>query len=105
MADDYVQIALPGRPHPRRGYLLAEVRPDGPLPLLQLYDSFEFLVAVKRHTDGRVEWEEVWKSDDPCDGRCLPITPRPEEVIRDELWRFFDGDPRAEAFLRDSPLR
>jgi hypothetical protein len=85
--------------------LLEQIQPEGALPLLQIYDSFEFLVAVRRHPDGRVEWAEVWKSDDPCDGRCLPITPRPEEEIRDELRRFFDGDPRAEPLLRDLRLR
>ena len=80
-------------------------RRDRFLPLLQIYDSFEYLLALKRHQDGRIEQEEVWVSDDPCDGRCLPVNPRSEEEIRDDLRRFFADDPRAETFVRESPLR
>jgi hypothetical protein len=105
MTGDYVNIDLPGEAHPRRGRLLAEVRPRGSLPQLQIYDSFEYLLALKRHPDGGIEHEEIWRSDDPCDGRCLPVTARPEEEIRNDLRRFFAGDPRAEAFVGDAPLR
>ena len=105
MTGDYVNLDLPGESFSRRGRLLAQARPHGPLPLLQIYDSFEYLLALKRHQDGRVEHEEIWVSDAPCAGRCLPVTPRSDEEIRSDLRRFFGEDPRAEALVRDARLR
>lgn len=104
MTGDYVDIHLPGESWTRRGRLLAEARPDGSLPLLQIYFSFEYLLALKRHGDGRIEHEEVWRSDDQCDGKCMPVTPRTEEEIREDLRLFFAGDPRAQAFVREASL-
>ena len=105
MKSDFVDIQLPGESHPRRGRLLAEAPPDGSLPGLQIYDSFEYLLALKRHPDGRIEHEQVWTSDDAFDGKCQPVTPRTEEEMREDLRLFFAGDPRADAFVRDAPLR
>jgi hypothetical protein len=73
---DYVDIDIPGESWTRRGRLLAEAEPLGPLPLLQVYDSFEYLLALKRHRDGRIEHAEIWVSDDRCDGKFQPVTPR-----------------------------
>ena len=105
MTGDYVDIQLPGESWTRRGRLLAEARPGGSLPGLQIYYSFEYLLAIKRHGDGRIEHEVVWTSDDAFDGKCQPVTPRTEEEMREDLRLFFAGDPRGEAFIREAPLR
>lgn len=105
MTDAYVEIDLPGRPHALRGRLLAEVPADGALPLLRIYDCFEFLLALKRHGNGAVEHDRIWISDDRFDGRCLPVNPLPEDAIRADLHRFFGDDPRADILVRDTPLR
>ncbi|HEX8655277.1 MAG TPA: hypothetical protein VF693_08660 [Allosphingosinicella sp.] len=105
MTDARVNIHLPGQPHPLSGRLLAQVEAEGALPLLQLYDCGEYLLAVKRLADQRVEHERIWISDDQFDGRCHPVHPLPEDEVRDQLRRFFGDDPRAPALIRDAPLR
>lgn len=66
MTNDFVDVHLPGESWHRRGRLLAETQPHETLPLLQIYDSFEYLLALKRHRDGRIDHAEVWRSDDPA---------------------------------------
>jgi len=101
----YVEIDLPGDSHPRTGYLLAQAGQDGSLPPLQIYDSIEYLLALKRHRDGTIEHAVVWVTDDAFDGRCLPVTRRSDTEIRADLRRFLGDDPRADALVRESPLR
>jgi hypothetical protein len=105
MIDAYVRIDLPDQLHAPRGRLLAEIPAEGALPLLQIYDCFEYLLALKRHRNGGVEHERIWVSDDRFDGRCLPVNPLPEDEIRGQLRRFFGDDPRAPVMVRESPLR
>ena len=105
MTDGYVKIDLPGEAYPPTGRLLAEAQPVGSLPLLQIFDCVEYLIALKRHRDGRVEHDRIWISDDQFDGRCQPVSPLPEREIRDDLRRFFAGDPRADALVRETALR
>ncbi len=105
MNDVRVDVHLPGESHPRRGRLLAEAQADGSLPSLQIYDSLEYLIALKRHRDGRIEHEIVWITDDRFDGRCQPVNRLPEEDIRDDLRRFFADDPRTDELLGDLRLR
>ena len=102
MSDGYVDIQIPGEAFARRGRLLAEAEASGPLPLLQVYDSFEYLLVAKRHSDGRVEHEEVWLSDDQCDGRCQPVTRRTKEEVAVDLRRFFGDEPRTEELVREA---
>lgn len=105
MTDAYVTIDLPEPLYRPRGRLLVEVAADGALPLLQIYACFEYLLALKRHGDGRVDYDRIWISDDAFDGRCQPVSPLPEDEIRDHIRRFFADDPRAEALARETPLR
>jgi hypothetical protein len=105
MTQAFEDIHLPGEDFPRRGRLLAEVAAEGSLPRLQIYDSFEYLLAIKRHCDGRIEHRQVWISDDAFDGKCQPVHPLPEAEIRDDLRDFFGDDARTEALLAKLPPR
>lgn len=100
MTGAFVDIHLPGASHPRRGRRLAGLPAEGAQPALEVYFCFEYLLALKLHSDGRVEHEEIWRSDDPCDGRCLPVTPFTQAQIRADVARWFGPGPRTEALLR-----
>ena len=100
----YVTIDL-GQLRSTRGRLLAEVPADTALPLLQVYDCGEYFIALKRHSDQRLEYEKIWISDDQFDGKCQPVHPLPESEIREQLASFFGDDPRARPLIQGTQLR
>ena len=104
MIEIYVTIDL-GQFRSARGRLLAEVPADAALPLLQVYDCGEYFIALKRHSDKRVEHETIWISDDQFDGKCQPVHPLPESEIREQLASFFGDDPRARPLIQETRLR
>ena len=101
----YVDLHLPGETYARRVRLLAEASTDGSQPGLEVYDTGEYLMALKRHGDGAIEHEIIWVTDDQFDGRCQPVHPLPQEEIRGQLRRFFGDDPRGEEMLGGLHLR